>query len=73
VVRGNAFASVSWLAEGTRCAGALNCSAIFCSRSSPFVSKFERGARRLDVIEFLDVAHALDVDPAQLIVDLDSR
>ena len=28
-----------------------------------FVSKYERGERRLDVIEFLEVAHRLGADP----------
>ena len=32
-----------------------------------FVSKFERGVRRLDVIEFLDVTEALGVDPLDLL------
>lgn len=27
------------------------------------VSKYERGERRLDVIEFLDVAESLEIDP----------
>jgi len=31
------------------------------------VSKYERGERRLDVIEFLDVAAALGVDPHKII------
>lgn len=42
-------------------------------RPQSFVSKFERGERRLDVIEFLDVARALRVDPAQIIADLERR
>lgn len=33
------------------------------SRPQSFVSKFERGERRLDVIEFLDIAEAMGVDP----------
>jgi transcriptional regulator with XRE-family HTH domain len=33
------------------------------SRPQSFVSKFERGKRRLDVIEFLDVAEAIGIDP----------
>ena len=32
-------------------------------RLQTFVSKYERGERRLDVIEFLDVAAALGLDP----------
>jgi len=31
-------------------------------RPQSFVSKYERGERRLDVIEFLDVAQALGID-----------
>jgi transcriptional regulator with XRE-family HTH domain len=42
-------------------------------RPQSFVSKCERGERRLDVIEFLDVAHALNIDPAGLIADRDRR
>ena len=33
------------------------------SRPQSFVSKFERGERRLDVIEFLDIAEAIGIDP----------
>ena len=32
-----------------------------------FVSKYERGERRLDVVEFLDVAEALGIDPIKVI------
>lgn len=35
------------------------------SRPQSFVSKFERGERRLDVIEFLDIAEALGIDPSE--------
>lgn len=42
-------------------------------RPQSFVSKFERGERRLDVVEFLDVAHALSVDPLRLIAEIDRR
>lgn len=32
-----------------------------------YVSKYENGERRLDVIEFLDIAGCLDIDPAEFI------
>ena len=32
-----------------------------------FVSKYERGERRLDVIEFLDIVKILDADPHEII------
>jgi transcriptional regulator with XRE-family HTH domain len=37
------------------------------NRPQSFVSKYERGERRLDVIEFGEVARALSVDPAKLL------
>lgn len=42
-------------------------------RPQSFVSKFERGERRLDVIEFLEVASALSLDPKRVIVELSRR
>lgn len=38
-------------------------------RPQSFVSKYERGERRLDVVELGDVARALGVDPVQLVAD----
>ena len=35
-----------------------------------FVSKYERGERRIDVVEFLDVAKALELDPVEVISQL---
>jgi hypothetical protein len=35
-----------------------------------FVSKYESGARLLDVIEFVEVARAMGVDPVVLLSDL---
>ena len=35
-----------------------------------FVAKYERGERRLDVIEFLDIAKALEADPLKIIKQL---
>jgi ribosome-binding protein aMBF1 (putative translation factor) len=36
-----------------------------------FVSKYERGERRLDVIEFLEVAEALEVSPVSILKQLE--
>jgi len=36
-----------------------------------FVSKYERRERRLDIIEFLDVAQALNLDPCKVIRHLE--
>ena len=38
-----------------------------------FVSKYERGERRLDVIEFLEVTRVLDVDPSFMIERIESH
>ena len=35
-----------------------------------YVSKFERGERRLDVVEFLEVAQAIKIDPFRLLKQL---
>ena len=40
------------------------------SRPQSFVSKYETGERRLDVIEFLEVTKALAVDPAMVLTEL---
>jgi transcriptional regulator with XRE-family HTH domain len=47
--------------------------AALLDRPQSFVSKYERGERRLDVIEFLEVAAALGVDPLAFIRDLIAR
>lgn len=39
-----------------------NALAEILGRVQTFVSKYERGERRLDVVEFLEVAAALDMD-----------
>ena len=35
-----------------------------------YVSKYERGERRLDVIEFLDIAASIGADPVELVRSL---
>jgi len=42
-------------------------------RPQSFVSKFESGERRLDVIEFLEVARALGIDPGHIVAELERR
>ena len=39
-------------------------------RPQSYVSKYETGERRLDVIEFLDVMRALRVDPVEVLTKL---
>lgn len=39
-------------------------------RPQSFVSKYERGERRLDIVEFLEVADALGLDSAEFIEKL---
>jgi hypothetical protein len=39
-------------------------------RPQSFVSKYETGERRLDVVELLEIAEAIEVDLSALIVDL---
>ena len=41
-------------------------------KNQSYVSKYENGDRRLDVIEFLDVAHAINVNPVDIISDLEN-
>lgn len=38
-----------------------------------YVSKYESGERRLDVIEFLDLCHALKIDPKIIFNKLDKN
>jgi transcriptional regulator with XRE-family HTH domain len=40
-------------------------------RPQSYVSKYERGDRRLDVIEFLEVARAINFDPNEILQRLD--
>jgi transcriptional regulator with XRE-family HTH domain len=42
-------------------------------RPQSFVSKYERGDRRLDVVEFLDVSRALNLDATRVLLAVDSE
>jgi transcriptional regulator with XRE-family HTH domain len=43
------------------------------SRPQSFVSKYERGERRLDLVEFLDIARVLGLDAGEFIRRLDEN
>jgi transcriptional regulator with XRE-family HTH domain len=38
-----------------------------------FVAKYETGERKLNVVEYCDVARAMDADPVELLAELLSR
>jgi transcriptional regulator with XRE-family HTH domain len=40
------------------------------NRPQSYVSKYERGERRLDVVEFFDVAQAMNVSPLEFLAEL---
>lgn len=40
-------------------------------RPQSYVSKYERGERRLDVIEFMDIARNTQADPYQLLREIE--
>jgi transcriptional regulator with XRE-family HTH domain len=42
-------------------------------RPQSYVSKYERGDRRLDVIEFLEIARAIKFDPSEFLQRLQSE
>ena len=39
-------------------------------KNQSYISKYENGERRLDVLEFMDAAHAIGVDPVEIISKL---
>lgn len=58
--------------RGAREAGGLtqaDLAAQLCKPQS-FVSKFELGERRLDVVEYAEICEILGIDPAQLLRDV---
>lgn len=46
--------------------------AAYLGKPQSFVSKYESGERRLNVIEFLDVCKALSIDPAKILNQINS-
>ena len=44
--------------------------AALLQKPQSYVSKYENGERRLDVVEFLDIADRLDVNPSKFIEKL---
>jgi transcriptional regulator with XRE-family HTH domain len=44
--------------------------ALRLKKPQSFVAKYEGGERRLDVVEFIAIAHALGADPIKLIATL---
>jgi transcriptional regulator with XRE-family HTH domain len=44
--------------------------ALRLKRPQSFVAKYEGGERRLDVVEFITIARALDADPLKLLAIL---
>ena len=47
--------------------------AIPIGRPQSFVSKYERGERRLDVLEFVKICHVLKVDSCNIVRDIEGR
>ena len=41
------------------------------NRLQSFVSKYERGERRLDVVEFVSICGVLDVDPCSIVREIE--
>lgn len=59
------------LVEARRSAGLTQVElADLLDRPQSFVSKYERAERRIDVIEFLEIAEAIGIDPFKLLKDL---
>jgi transcriptional regulator with XRE-family HTH domain len=59
------------LVEARRSAGVSQAElAAKLRRPQSFVSKYERGERRLDVIEFLEIAEALELDGGAFLAKL---
>ncbi|WP_417623440.1 helix-turn-helix domain-containing protein [Paremcibacter congregatus] len=40
------------------------------NKRQTFISKYEIGERRIDVVELIEIAEALNIDPCEIIVEL---
>jgi transcriptional regulator with XRE-family HTH domain len=67
--------SVQKLLAAARVAAGLTQTALAkkLGRPQSFVSKFEAGERRLDIVEFLEVTRAIGVDPHDIIRRVERR
>jgi transcriptional regulator with XRE-family HTH domain len=43
------------------------------NKHQSFISKYESGERRLDVIEFITIAHAIGINPSRFIIRLEKK
>ena len=60
-----------WLVEARHASGISQAQlAILLGRPQSFISKYERGERRLDFVEVLEIATALQVDARGLVGEL---
>lgn len=41
------------------------------NRLQSFVSKYERGERRLDVVEFIAICRVLEIDPCSIVREIE--
>jgi ribosome-binding protein aMBF1 (putative translation factor) len=59
---------IGLLVDGRKIAGlSQGALALRLNRHQQFVSRYETGERRLDVVEFIDIARALALDPMTLV------
>jgi transcriptional regulator with XRE-family HTH domain len=64
----------SWLVEARQARGLTQAQlALDLGRPQSFVSKYERGERRLDFVEVLEVAAILEADLCVLVTELGRR
>jgi transcriptional regulator with XRE-family HTH domain len=60
-----------WLIETRRARGVSQTElAAILGRQKSFISKYERGERRLDFVEALEIADALEADACALVTEL---